>query len=156
MAQDWNDFIEQLYCNEYERLFSVAFRTTKSWNAAQDLVQEAFLLAMFHQEKLIEHPKPGAWLLLTLRNLMANARRVESHKTIPLEEAAGIPENTEETPLSELLPVQLKPEEKEILVWRFEQQLSYQEMSERLGVSDEACRKRLVRAVEKCRKFIHN
>ncbi|MCI8440212.1 MAG: sigma-70 family RNA polymerase sigma factor [Oscillospiraceae bacterium] len=111
---------------------------------------------MFHQEKLIEHPKPGAWLLLTLRNLMANARRVESHKTIPLEEAAGIPENTEETPLSELLPVQLKPEEKEILVWRFEQQLSYQEMSERLGVSDEACRKRLVRAVEKCRKFIHN
>ncbi len=121
MAQDWNDFIEQLYCNEYERLFSVAFRTTKSWNAAQDLVQEAFLLAMFHQEKLIEHPKPGAWLLLTLRNLMANARRVESHKTIPLEEAAGIPENTEETPLSELLPVQLKPEEKEILVWRFEQ-----------------------------------
>ena len=42
MAQDWNDFIEQLYCNEYERLFSVAFRTTKSWNAAQDLVQEAF------------------------------------------------------------------------------------------------------------------
>ena len=38
MAQAWNDFIEQLYCNEYERLFSVAFRTTKSWNAAQDLV----------------------------------------------------------------------------------------------------------------------
>ena len=156
MAQNWNDFIEPLYHTEYRRLFSVAFRIIRSQDIAQDLVQETFLLAIFHKEKLMKHPKPGAWLMLTLRNLAANAQCAQSHKAIPLEEAAEVPAKTEETPLSELLPVQLKPEERKILIWRFEQQLSYKEISERLAISEDACRKRVLYAVNKCRKFIHN
>ncbi|MDE7245308.1 MAG: sigma-70 family RNA polymerase sigma factor [Oscillospiraceae bacterium] len=156
MVQDWNDFIEPLYHNEYERLFHIAYRTTKSWEAAQDLVQETFLLAIFHQEKLKKHPKPEAWLILALRNLIANEQRVQSHKEVSLEEAAEVPEQTAETPLSGLLPVQLKPEDRKMLIWRFELQMSYHDMSEQLGISEDACRKRVLHAVNKCRKFIHN
>lgn len=154
MIQDWNDFIEPLYHNEYERLFKIAYRKTQNRETAQDLVQETFLLAIFHQEKLLKHPKPEAWLILTLRNLIANEQRVQSHKNLPLDEAAEIPETAEEVPLSELLPVQLKPEERDILIWRFEQQISYKEMSERLGISEDACRKRVLRAVNQCRELL--
>lgn len=156
MVQNWNDFIEPLYHSEHDRLFYVAFRITKSRETAEDLVQETFLLAVFHQEKLINHPKPEVWLALTLRNLIANEQRVQSRKDVPLDEAAEVPDTTGKGSLSELLPSQLNPKERTILIWRFEQQLSYKEMSERLGISEDACRKRVLYAVNKCRKFVHN
>lgn len=156
MIQDWNDFLEPLYYSEYERLLNVAYRKTRNQEAAQDFVQETFLLAIFHQDELVKHPKPEAWLMLTLRNLIANRQRMQSNRTVSLEEAAGVPEPAAEAPLSELLPAQLKPEDREILILRFEQQLMYKEMSQQLGISEDACRKRVLRAVNKCRKFIHN
>jgi len=156
LVQDWNDFIEPLYHNEYARLFNTAYRKTKSLETAQDLVQETFLLAIFHQEKLINHPKPEAWLVLTLRNLIVNEQRAQSHKDVPLDEATEVPDTVGKESLSELLPSQLKPEERTILIWRFEQRLSYKEMSERLGISEDACRKRVLYAVNKCGRFIHN
>lgn len=150
----WNDFIGPLYQAEYNRLFRAAYRKTGSAETAQDLVQDTFLLAIFHQEKLARHPKPAAWLMLTLCKLAANQRRLRSNRDIPLDEAAEVPEQGPEMPLSELLPVQLKNGERELLIWRFERQMSYQEMAERLGISTDACRKRVVRAVNHCRKFL--
>lgn len=154
MAQDWNDFIEPLYYDEYERLFHIAYRKTKSRELAQDLVQETFLLAIFHQAKLMGHPKPEAWLMLTLHNLIMNEQRLQSHGEVPLDEAVEVPENVGEKTLDELLPVQLQADERQILIWRFEQQISYKEMSRRLGISEDACRKRVLRAVNKCRRFL--
>lgn len=66
MKRNWNDFIAPLYNEEHERLVKVAYRKTKDWELAQDLVQDVFLLAIFNQTKLMQHPKPGAWLMQTL------------------------------------------------------------------------------------------
>lgn len=115
MIQDCSDFIELLYYSEYDRLFNVAYWKTNSWEAAQDLVHETFLLALFHQEELIKHPKPDAWLLLTICNLIANRQRTQWNKTVSLDEAAEIPETEKEIPLSDFLPVQLKAEERKFL-----------------------------------------
>ena len=42
MKQNWYDFIVPLYNEEYERMLKVAYRRTKSWELAQDLVQDVF------------------------------------------------------------------------------------------------------------------
>ena len=154
MARDRNDLIERLYYDEYGRLFQIAYRKTKNRELAQDMVQETFLLATFQRKKLAEHPKPEAWRTRTLYNLAANEQRLQSHQEISLDEAAEVPEKTEDIPFSELLPVQLKQEDREILIWRFEWQMNYREMAKRLGISEDACRKRVVRAVNKCRKYL--
>jgi len=156
MIQNWNDFIEPLYNGEYQRLFAVAYRRTKDQELAQDIVQDTFLLAIFNQEKLMNHPKPGAWLMQTLNNLIMNELRSSSHKTIPLDEAIEVPAKTEADSLNHLLPVQLQDNEREILIWRFEQQMSYHDMSKRLCISEALCRKRVSQAIIHCRKFLHN
>lgn len=154
MVENWNDFIEPLYNDEYKRLFMIAYRWTKDQELAQDLVQDTFLLAIFNQEKIMNHPKPGAWLMQTLRNLIMNNLRSPSHKTISLDEVLEIPARTINDSIDRLLPVQLKDREREILIWRFEQQMSYNEMSKRLNVSESLCRKWVSQAVIRCRELL--
>lgn len=154
MKQNWNDFIVPLYNEEHERLFKVAYRKTKDRDLAQDLVQDVFLLAIFNQAKLMKHPKPGAWLMQTLKNLIMNEMRSPSRKDIPLDEAIEIPARATCESLEGLLPTQLQAKEREILVWRFEQNMSYGEMADRLGVSEDLCRKWVSKAVIKCRNFL--
>ena len=138
MGYNWNDFIAPLYTKEYKRLISIAYRKTKDWALAQDLVHDTFLLAIFNKKKIMQHPKPEAWLMQTLQKL---------------DEAVDIPVQTIDEPLNQLLPVQLQDKEKEILIWRFEENMSYSEMSKRLGISEELCRKRVSQAVIKCREL---
>jgi len=154
LAQNWNDFIEPLYYEEYQRLFAVAYRRIKNQELAQDIVQDTFLLAIFNQEKLMNHPKPGAWLMQTLQNLIMNELRSSSHKTIPLGEAMEVPAKAAENSIDQLLPAQLQGREREMLIWRFEQQMSCAEMSKRLGISEALCRKWISQAINCCRKYL--
>ena len=67
---------------------------------------------------------------------------------------AEVPAGAVDLPLDSLLPTQLEPKEREILIWRFEHNMSYSEMSNRLGISEDLCRKWVSQAVIKCRKFM--
>lgn len=154
MKQNWYDFIVPLYNEEYDRLFKAAYRRTRDRELAQDLVQDVFLLAIFNQAKLMKHPKPGAWLMQTLQNLIMNELRSLSRKDIPLDEAIEVPSRPGAAPLDSLLPAQLQSKEREILILRFEQQMSYSEMSKRFAVSEALCRKWVSQAVIRCRKFL--
>ena len=154
MKQNWNDFIAPLYNEEYERLFKIAYRKTKNWDLSQDLVQDVFLLAIFNQSKLMQHPKPNAWLMQTLQNLILNELRERSHSNIPLDEAIEVPAREACASLDRLLPTQLPARDREILIWRFEQNMSYSEMSGRLGVPEDLCRKWISRAIIKCRALL--
>ena len=151
----WNndDFIEALYKKEYRTLIRIAYRLTGSMECAQDSVHETFLLAIFHQRELRTHPKPGAWLKVALRNVICNERRLKAREDVPLDDAFSIPTQPA-APLGDLLPSQLQAEERQILIWRFEEQLSYQEMAKRLGISETLCRKRVSRAIARCRRLL--
>lgn len=54
----------------------------------------------------------------------------------------------------DLLPSRLPPEDRQVLIWRFDQQLSYREISLRLGISEPGCRSRVSRALERCRRLM--
>lgn len=155
MVRERDDAIRALYEREYDTLCRAAYRTLGDWETAQDLVQDTFLLALLKQNELPGHPAPGAWLMQTLRNLIQNERRkLVSHSALPLDEIDLLPAAEPENGLRDILPSGLSEQERELLALRFEQQLSYRELGERFGISEGACRVKLFRTVEKCRKLL--
>ena len=147
-------FISQLYKEQYEKLFHAAFYVIGEAELAKDIVQDTFVTAISHLPDLLAHPKPEAWLMLTLRNLVRNEQRRSAHKTIPLQTVFNEPAATLPPPFESLLPPQLTAEERTLLSWRFERKLSYQEMSVLLGMPESSCRSRVSRIVAKCREYL--
>ena len=42
-------------------------------------------------------------------------------------------------------------QDRQVLLWRMEEQCAYDEMARRLGISETGCRSRVARAVARCR-----
>ena len=154
MPQNGNSFIESLYLREYASLLKTAYRLTQDKILAENVVHETFVLAILHQKDLVSHPKPGAWLCQSLHNLIQNEQRAASRENIPLGEIIDVPAEKPPLSLTELLPSELTPEERDLLIWHFEQQMSYKEMAERLNISEAACRKRISRALARCKRLL--
>ena len=154
MPQNGNSFIESLYLREYASLLKTAYRLTQDKILAENVVHETFVLAILHQKDLVSHPKPGAWLCQSLHNLIQNEQRAASRENIPLGEIIDVPAEKPPLSLTELLPSELTPEERDLLIRHFEQQMSYKEMAERLNISEAACRKRISRALASCKRLL--
>lgn len=152
MGQD--DFIERLYLENHDRLVRIAYRLIKNQDTAEDLAQQTFLEAMNNKNKpiLITHPIPEAWLTKTLINLVKKEwRRTKNHGEVPLIEATDKPTEEIELPPEVIFPRELSKEDRDILIWRFEQGLSYEEIAKKLNISEGACRMRVSRAVQRCK-----
>lgn len=149
-----NTFLQRLYESQHERLFKVAYHMVGSTELAQDLVQDVFLYALFRIDELRAHPSPEGWLMLTLRNFVQNERRrIKNHPTVPLEAVEAFPGKPPDLPLELYLPKGLSKAERTILLWRYEQQMEYREIADRLGISEAGCRSRVFRAIEHCQKL---
>ena len=96
--------------------------------------------------------------MTALKNLIFNERRrSESHPEVPPQSVIeSLSVNDPEMPLELALPKQLSKEDREILILRFEQRLSYAEIGDRLGISEGACRSRLHRALQRCKRFLND
>lgn len=147
-----NELIHTLYLQLYEKLFRVAYRMMGSSESAEDLVQQTFLLALFQGEALRAHPCPEGWLMKALHNLAINERRRTARRQeIPLDTLFDQAAGEASPPLAETLPRQLSPQDREVLLWRFEQGLDYDEIANLLGISEAGGRSRVSRAVRRCR-----
>lgn len=154
MAQDRNVWIEELYHKEFGRLYHVAYRlSNSSKEAAMDLVQDTFMLALSHWKELQLHACPTAWLIKTLSNLAKNRARRFFSNEISLETLFGIPA-PEITGVEALLPGKLPEGDRQLLIWRFEQKLDYKEIAQRLRISENTCRSRVARTLERCRDLL--
>lgn len=150
-----NDHLQMLYESLHDKMIKVAYRMIGNIETAEDLVQSAFLLALFHQKELQHHPSPEGWMMRVLQNLALNERRrLQRHQDISFDtliNVAGVPPATS---VKEILPQKLPEHEQEILIWRFEENLDYDEIASRLGISPSGCRSRVCRAISHCRKLI--
>lgn len=125
-----------------------------SMENAQDIVQEAFMLALTCWDEVSSHPLPEGWLALAVKNLVRNElRRFSNHEELPLDFFAEQAAPRNEYPLSHLLSNKLSEEDRQLLIWRFEKQMDYRQMADRLGISETACRSRVSRAVQRCRNL---
>ena len=154
MTAEARQFIEELYYANQDKLFRLAYRLVGSEEKAEELVQEAFVLAILHEAELLTHPKPDKWLMVTLKYQILNYwRRKESSSELSLDDFFSLEAEPIRDPLETVLPKELTEAERQVLIWRVEEQLDYVEMSERLGVTQNACRLRLMRAVRECRRY---
>lgn len=147
--------IKRLYDTEREFLLRIAFASAVNEADAEDLVQEVFIRAMGAAEELMGHPNPRAWLVMTLKNCIRNYSRLRANRSnIPLGELEEIAALENPEPLSHIIPEKLPAGDRELLFWRFEQRLSYGEISARLGISEGACRVKVCRIIRRCRKLM--
>ena len=155
MTGNRDSFLHHLYQTQYDKLIRVAYRMMGDPDSAQDLVQQVFLLALVRQSDISVHPKPEGWLMVALNNLIKNERRKsKNHSQVSLESVAELHGQELPDTLEHILPKELSPEDRKILIWRFERQMDYKEMADRLGITESGCRSRVSRAAANCKKYM--
>ena len=154
MGAEAKQFIEELYKSNRDKMFRYAYRLIGRVEKAEELVHEVFVLALLHEDELLHHPIPQSLLFVTLKYQILNERRKkESSSEVSLDDLFNLEAEKTNEPLETALPKELPDSERQLLIWRYEEQIGYEEISERLGITQNACRLRVMRAVEKCRKY---
>lgn len=153
---DSDVWFDQLYREHSARLIKLAFYSLKDRQLSEDVVEETFLTLLYKRRELMSHPNISGWLAVTLKNIiddeLKSARRKHEAPFVFDENASE--HDTYNQPLKDLLPKGLSPKEKEILVLFYEEQLSYEEISQQLGISITNCRTRAFRARVHCRELM--
>lgn len=152
-------WLHALYLTHAEPLYRLARARLGDPHEAQDLVQAVFLAAGQKAATLQTHPNPLGWLLQALQYELSHtfskrarrAGREVSLDTLPPGQAAAPGPSLG---LAEVLPTQLSPRDREILLLYYEEGLSYQEMADRLGIPLSTCGTRLARAKAHCKTYL--
>ena len=153
LQEDRNALIEQLYREMYHQLFIYARNALNDASFAEEAVQDTFRIACAKVTALETSPNPKGWLLNVLKNVIRNMRRRQIQITKVTMEAMMndseiAPEGTEQT--VDLMYSDVIPREEFLLLKRIAlEQLTMLELSQELGISVEACKKRVQRARNK-------
>ena len=142
----------------YERLvIGAALRRASDVELARDVTQQVFTMLAEKAVLLVGRPSIAGWLYrasgyLAARSLRSDARRAARHEAVLLSEESGTPDD-QWLRLEEAL-ARLKESEREAVLLHYFQDLSYAEMSVKLGIAETAARKRVSRALEKLGGFL--
>ena len=154
MANNTDDLIVELYKSSFDRMHAVAYRELGDSAMAEDIVHETFLVLLTRKQDLVTHVNPGGWLMTVMMNLIRNSKRKMDNLVLQLDEACLQYGEAAPEPLEHLLPSGLSADDRQIIIWRYEQQLGSREISDRLGISESGCRSRLHRAVQRCSELL--
>lgn len=156
MSSPQSTFFDELYGKYYFDLFCYAKTIVKSDALAEDIVHEAFIILLAEQEKLQHHTNIFAWLVTVVRNQAYNELRSrKNHAAVSLEEIPQlVAEPQDMLSFQDTLPKHLSPQDCQLLTWRYEDRMGYDEIAKRLGRSYAACRAQLHRAKRRCAKLM--
>ena len=155
-SEPWQSDLEQMYREMYPTLYAYALRILKDHALAEEAIQDTFCIACAKREQALSNPKPRGWLMLTLKHVMQNMLRSQRKLQRLLFLAAGEEQPTMEAP--ELLDVDvlfsdLSDSEDFRLLKRIAlEQCTIVELAQDLGISAEACKKRVQRARKRLQK----
>jgi len=133
--------LRQVFETEESPLLRFAFSLVGQREAAEDLVQEAFLKLHAHWEDVAT---PRAWLFRAVRNLSPNHLRDhqrESHTDAMDELPAEAPGpalslgRMETLGTLQLLVAELDPTDRQLIQLKYRENLKYDQISERTGLS---------------------
>ena len=134
----------------YSAIVAIAYSHLRDRNLAEDVAQEAFLVAFRDISRLKKASHFGRWLAKISRNIasdMAKARRRD--KLIPIEDYDCVSKDKDEKDNVDVvrriiteLPVKIR----EVIYLRYYEKMSYRQISDMLGISQEAVNGRLRRA----------
>ena len=143
-----------------EWVYCAARRELADEHLAEDVSQAVFALLAKRAKRLAGHPKLGGWLFGALRYCAREAKRQGLRQKRREQEVARMrPEEVEQAseweqiaPVLEASVAALGKADREVVLLRFYQQKAMAEVGEALGLSEEAAKKRVQRAVGKLRE----
>lgn len=157
MTAEQNKQIEALYIEMFNQLLFTAIQNEDNEALAEEAVQEVFQIACQQPEKCCNSPNPQGWLIVTLHNVICNAKRKRATAKRYLEEYLAL--HVREAYVSEnrididiLYQNVANTEEWKLLSEMVLDGLSHQEMARRRNISVPACKKRVQRAKEDLRR----
>ncbi len=141
-------------------VYAVCRRELESNEAAEDATQAVFLLLAQKAKTLRAGPSLAGWLFQTSRFVARNARTQAARRAHYEGKAAAMQSPTKDNaawadiePLLNQSLAALPARDREGVLLRFFQGLTFAEMGASLGLSEEAARKRVGRALEKLRRL---
>lgn len=145
-------------------VYSAALRMVRDPHLAEDVTQAVFMALAKNAHQLVACSALEGWLHGTTRNLAANVVRAEVRRRNREQEAAtmneilsaGTDANWEQIAphLDEALG-ELTGSERDALLLRYVKNLDFRTVGLALGVSDDTAQKRVSRAIERLREFLH-
>ena len=152
-------FFQGLYQDHYRALFSYAYHLGFRREMAEDCVQDAFLVALEHIETVRSSPNPRGYLQQTLKNVIGYQLRCMRYaaelqrklrERIPEEGGSG----PDGLPPETLYRGAVSDEDLRLLIRFYLEGCSQKELAEELGISLNACKKRIQRAKERLRSAL--
>ena len=151
---DRESLFEEIYQRNKNNLLRSAYRTARNKEDAEDIVEEIFLRFLQKWDAGIVED-PDRYLFGILSRVSLNYISRQKHRNgIPLEyveEVIAAP--PAEGKLEDILPFDIAGTDREILILRLEQNLSYVRIAKMRGISEISCRSRFFRAKTRLRKY---
>ena len=156
-ALDGNiDSFGQLARRYYASMVAVAYSILADHQLAEDAAQEAFARALTSLSKLRKPDKFAPWLAQICRNVAKDMVAAKSRPINP-RDLSGAPDSNKPDDSIEVVRraiEQLNVSAREVIVLRYYNGLSYEEISSVLGISRATINGRLTRAKRKMAKYL--
>ena len=141
---------------------STALRIVRDTSLAEDVTQRVFLALARHSATLQARASLTGWLHETARNAAINTVRSEERRRQREQEAATMQHhdaNDSETLWNHIGPIldealaKLSPMEHDLILWRYFERRTADQIGGRIGVSPEAAQKRVTRALNRLKEI---
>ena len=149
-------YVQMLFEKNYDKILSIVCRHLERLCASsiEVVMQEIYYRACINVQKLAAHPSPTAWLAATAHNVALE----EVKRLLRIEELS---DNIEapQSPflgLEDILPPQMLPNDRDILIRYFERMDSTADIAQDLGLTPDTVRHRLRRAKERLKKNLQD
>jgi RNA polymerase sigma-70 factor (ECF subfamily) len=141
----------------WDRLYRWLYHLTHDRHTAEDLAQETFLKALSHLDSFRAGTNFGAWLFRIAHNAWVNQARGAARCRLPVPD--NLPDR-DEGPVEQVLTKEslqllaravgrLPPEFRAAFLLRVEEDLSFRQIAEVLGLTEETARWRVFKARQK-------
>lgn len=160
MRKNDEQYFNQFYTESYPLLKRYVFRKADQ-SEAEDILQETYYQAYQNIQVLMEHPNPIGWLLLTCKNIInkhLQKKRTQSEYMVfgdceDILQNMPTKDNYDSVYLEELKQI-LSDNQYFLLVKKYVEGYSVEELAKQLNITDGACKMRLKRAKKEARKKI--
>ena len=148
-GKDKETLIQDLLVGQYEKYYRMAYSYVHSESDAQDIVQEAAYKAIYHAKKLKDPDFADTWICRNVINEAMNYIKKNKKTYVELEEVdVGREEVYEDVDLRAAID-RLSPKDKTIIVLRFFEDMSLEQIAEICDENVNTIKSRLYRTLKK-------
>ena len=149
------------------RVYLFALRLTKSKTSAEEVVQEVFVKLWEKREKIKIEKNFSAYILTITKNLILDGLKKAAHDRTISQKIYSNMQAMQNISVDKLIEKELarlhkqaidrlSPQKKIVFMLSREEELSYEEIAEKLGISKNTVRNQMTDALKSIREFLSN